>query len=103
MGETLWAVRRERGGPWDWARDLRDQEGWDVHARFMDDLVESGFIVLGGPLQGDHDVLLIVDAPSADAIHERLAEDNWTRSGMLTTTSVDRWTVLLDGRLRASP
>ena len=28
----------------------------------------------------------------------RLAEDNWARNGMLTVTSVQPWTILLDGR-----
>ena len=23
-------MRLERGGPWDWSRGLREQEGWDV-------------------------------------------------------------------------
>jgi hypothetical protein len=51
----LYAVRERRGGPWDWNRGLREQAGFDEHARFMDDLVESGFVVLGGPLEGDRD------------------------------------------------
>ena len=29
----LYVVRVERGGPWDWSRDLREQPGWDEHAR----------------------------------------------------------------------
>ncbi len=95
---TYWAVRRARGGPWDWSRDLREQEGWDEHARIMDGLVEKGTIVLGGPLESDREVLLILDAPSQEAVHERLAQDNWTANGMLTTVSVERWTIFLDGR-----
>jgi hypothetical protein len=43
----FFAVRLERGGPWDWSRDLRDQSGWNEHARFMESLVDDGFIVLG--------------------------------------------------------
>ena len=35
----FFVVRRQRGGPWDWSRDLREQDGWDEHARFMDALV----------------------------------------------------------------
>jgi hypothetical protein len=27
-----------------------------------------------------------------------MAEDNWTRNVMPTTVSVERWTILLDGR-----
>jgi hypothetical protein len=45
----LYAVRQRRGGPWDWSRTLRQQAGFGDHARFMDELVESGFVLLGGP------------------------------------------------------
>jgi len=94
----LYAVRERRGGPWDWNRGLREQGGFGEHARFMDDLVESGFVVLGGPLEGDREVLLIIEAESVDAIRERLAEDPWAMSGMLRPARIERWTVLLDGR-----
>jgi hypothetical protein len=94
----LYAVRERRGGPWDWSLDLREQDGFAEHARFMDDLVESRFVVLGGPLEGDREVLLVIDAPDEDAIRERLADDPWIRGGMLTVTSIERWTILLDSR-----
>ena len=92
------AVRLERGGPWDWTRDLREQDGFEEHGRFMDDLVEEGWIVLGGPLEAGRDVLLVISAPSPEAIRERLAQDNWHRNGMLTIRSIEAWEILLDGR-----
>ena len=94
----FFAVRLERGGPWDWSRDLREQDGWEEHARFMDSLVEAGFIVLGGPLGGDREILHAISAESEAAVRDRLAEDNWARNGMLTIKSIEPWTVLLDGR-----
>jgi uncharacterized protein YciI len=63
----------------------------------MDRLVDEGFIVLGGPLEDEREVLHVVRAESKEAIHARLAEDNWTRNGMLETVSVEGWTILLDG------
>jgi hypothetical protein len=97
----LYAVRERRGGPWDWARGLREQASFDPPARFMDDLIEAGLILLGGPLEGDRDVLLIVSAPSADAISEQLAADPWLQDGTLSIVSIERWTILLDGLHRA--
>jgi uncharacterized protein YciI len=94
----FFAVRLERGGPWDRSRGLREQAGWDEHARFMDSLVDEGFIVLGGPLADEREVLHAVSAPSAEAVRERLAHDNWQKSGMLTIKSIEPWTILLDGR-----
>ena len=93
----LYAVRERRGGPWDWARGLREQTGFDDHARFMDKLVETGFVLLGGPLEGDREVLLVVSASSADAIRDRLGADPWLQDGTLSIVSVERWTILLDG------
>lgn len=92
-----YAVRLRRGGPWDWSRDMREQVAWDEHARLMDELVEAGFILLGGPLEGDREVLLIVEGESEAAIRERLAVDPWAVNGMLRPVAIERWTVLLDG------
>jgi len=79
---------------------MREQQDWDEHAKFMEDLVDEGFIILGGPLEGENgrEVLHVVDAPSEAAIHARLAADIWTQTGMLKTTRVESWTILLDGR-----
>jgi uncharacterized protein YciI len=77
---------------------MREQDGWGEHATFMDGLVDDDFILLGGPLEGDRDTLHVVDAPSEEAVRARFAEDPWAASGMLTPTSIERWTILLDGR-----
>lgn len=94
---AVFAVRLRRGGPWDWSRGLREQDGWDEHARFMDDLVDSGFILMGGPVEGDRETLHVIEAESEDAIRERLATDPWAKNGMLTPIKIERWTILLDG------
>jgi uncharacterized protein len=78
---------------------MRDQDGWDEHAGFMDGLVDDGFIHLGGPLEGDRETLHVVEAPSEDDVRARFAEDNWAQNGMLTPKSIERWTILLDGRV----
>ncbi len=94
----FFAVRLERGGPWDWSRDLREQDGWDDDARFMDSLVDDGFIVLGGPLDGERVILHAISAPSEQAVRDRLAQDHWAQNGMLTVRSIEPWTIWLDGR-----
>jgi uncharacterized protein YciI len=77
---------------------MRAQDGWDEHAAFMDGLVDDGFILLGGPLEGDRDTLHVVDAASEDDVRARFAEDPWASNGMLAPVGVERWTILLDGR-----
>ena len=93
-----YVLRLERGGPWDWSRDMREQEGWGDHARFMDDLVDQGKIVLGGPLEDVHYTMHIVEAESEQAVRDLFATDPWWVNGMLRPVQIERWTILLDGR-----
>jgi len=95
---VFFAVRLVRGGPWDWSKDLREQAGFAEHAEFMDRLVDEGFIVLGGPLGGEREILHAISADSAQEVRERLGEDSWAANGMLQIKSIEPWTVLLDGR-----
>lgn len=94
--EVFFAVRLEHAGPWDFSKGLREQEGWEEHAAFMDALVEQGFIVLGGPLS-ELEILHAIRARDEQEVRSRLAEDNWTRNGMLRITSIEPWTILLGG------
>ncbi len=91
----LWVVRNARGGPYDFSRDMREQQGWQEHAAFMNGLVDAGFVLLGGPLQGDRETLLICSAASEGDVRERLARDPWASSGMVVVKKVERWTIAL--------
>ena len=87
-----------RSGPeWDPSRPLEEQSGWPEHAKFMDGLVEDGFIVLGGPLSDEHRVVHAVEAESEDAFRARLATDPWSETH-LRASAIEPWTIRLDGR-----
>jgi hypothetical protein len=87
-----------RSGPeWDASRPLEGQSGWPEHASFMDGLVESGFVLLGGPLGDEHRVVHVVEAESEDAIRDTLARDPWSETH-LRIGAIDPWTIRLDGR-----
>jgi uncharacterized protein YciI len=92
----LFVVRLEHAGPWDFAKGLREQAGWDEHAAFMDALVDDGFVVLGGPLS-DREILHVIRAEDEGAVRARLAQDIWAANGMLRIVSIEPWTILLDG------
>jgi uncharacterized protein YciI len=94
-GKELYLVRVERGGPWDWSKDMREQELWQEHAQFMNGLVDDGLILLGGPLENGRETVHVVDAPSEEVLRSRFAEDPWAQNGMLTVKSIERWTILL--------
>ena len=87
----VYAVMRARGTRWKAGVVMDEQEGWKEHADFMDGMVEEGFVLLGGPLQGTEDVLLIVRASGETEIHARFAEDVWTKKDLLRTKWVAEW------------
>jgi hypothetical protein len=95
----FYVVVRRSGPQWDPSRPLEEQSGWDEHAAFMDGLVDSGFVVLGGPLADEFRVILAVEADSEEAVRETLARDPW-HGTHLVIASVDSWTIRLDGRRR---
>ena len=94
---TFHVVRLRSGPDWDGSKPLEHQSGWPEHAAFMDALVEDGFVLLGGPLADEHQVVLVCEASSEGEIHATLARDPWTGSH-LETASVEAWTIRLDGR-----
>lgn len=89
------AVTRERGAAWDDSRPMREQPSWPEHAAFMNQLVDEGFVVMGGPLGDGERTLLIVDAETDEAVHARLADDPWTEMQLLRVAKIERWQILL--------
>jgi uncharacterized protein YciI len=100
---ALFTVTMLCGPGWDTTRARRDQSGWAEHATFMDRLVGTGAVVLGGPIGDGRQVLLVVDAAGEDAVHDLLDADPWVLAGVLQIGEVERWTVWLDGRRAFGP
>ena len=90
----LFAVIRSHGPAWDEAQPLEQQRGWREHVVFMNALAAEGVVVVGGPLDGTTDALLIVRAEHEDEIRRRLASDPWSR-GMLALGRIAPWSLRL--------
>ena len=93
-------VLRRSGPAWVPSKPMERQSRWPEHAAFMNDLVDSGFIVLGGPLFDEVRVVHAVEAGSEDEIRATLARDPWSGSH-LVVDAIEPWTIRLDGRQRA--
>jgi uncharacterized protein YciI len=92
------AVRLVHGPGWDPSRPIRDQDGWDEHAAFMDALVEDGFIILGGPVGHGEQTLHVVEAPDEHDVGTRFAQDPWASAGLLRLGTIEPWALWLDSR-----
>ena len=80
----------------DLTKDSREQSYWDDHAQFIDNLVEEGFMVMGGPLVDEGGAMIIVRAVSEGAVRDRLKVDPWYQHGILQLESVRRWEIFVD-------
>src|SRR5919197_6006338 len=96
---TFLLVLRRSGPQWDPSRPLEEQSDWPAHASFMDGLVDSGFLVLGGPLADEERVAHAVEATSEDEIRATLARDPWSETH-LHIQAIEPWTIRLDSRSR---
>ena len=94
----MFHVLLRRSGPaWEDGVPLREQAGFDEHARFTDALVDAGVIVLGGPLADAERVVLAVQASNEEEVRAILAADPWS-GNKVVVEEVIGWTILLDAR-----
>jgi hypothetical protein len=61
----------------------------------MNALEADGFVVIGGPLEGTADVLLVIRANTENEIRSRLAQDPWSTQDLLRVSRVAPWTLRL--------
>ena len=82
----------------DLSKGTREQPFWDEHAKFIDQLVADGFILMGGPLVDEGGALLIFNAEDENEVREILKNDPWSTHGILKLESVKRWQIFIDTR-----
>jgi uncharacterized protein YciI len=80
------------------SKGTREQPLWDEHAAFIDQLVDDGFILMGGPLVDEDGAMLIVNANDENEVREKLKDDPWYKQGILKLESVRRWEIFIDVR-----
>jgi uncharacterized protein len=82
----------------DFSKGTREQPFWDEHAKFIDQLLAEGFIMMGGPLVDEGGSLLILNAEDENEVREKLKNDPWFQNGILKLESVKRWEIFIDNR-----
>ena len=82
----------------DLSKGTREQAFWDQHAAFIDQFVEDGFILMGGPLVDEGGSLLIFNAEDENEVREKLKNDPWIQHGILKLETIKRWQIFIDVR-----
>jgi uncharacterized protein len=97
----VFAVTTAKDANWDHARDIRQQPFFGQHAAFVDELVEQGVIIIGGPVASEDDddiALLAVEAPDEGSLRSIFDADPWTVHRVFRIKAVREWTLWLNGR-----
>ena len=97
MKKTFLAIS-SAGPNRDFSKGTREQPFWDGHAKFIDQLVDDGFILMGGPLVDEGGSLLIFNAEDENEVRAKLKNDPWAEHGILKLESVKRWEIFIDQR-----
>jgi uncharacterized protein YciI len=92
---SFFVLTMVHGPRWDSSRSIREQEGWDQHAAFMDHLVAEKLVILGGPIGDGQRVMVVVEAVNEDEIKARFGEDPWAAMELLRIGLIEPWTVWL--------
>lgn len=94
----MFVVISSAGQNRDLSKGVREQPFWDEHAKFIDRLVDEGFIFMGGPLVDEGGALLIVNAEDENEVREKMKNDLWYGQGILKLESIKRWQIFIDER-----
>ncbi|HVB24707.1 MAG TPA: YciI family protein [Ktedonobacteraceae bacterium] len=90
----LWTL----GPAWVPGKTVREQPYWDHHAAFMDQLFESGMVVLGGPFADATGSLVIVEAENEHEVADVFAHDPFVVHEIFALSSLKQWLIFLDAR-----
>lgn len=79
--KRIFAAIVERTSKWDSTKPPQEQDGFELHVKYMGSLEAERFIVLAGLLLKTNDVLFLFRADSEAEVRRRLAEDPWQQDG----------------------
>ncbi len=88
---------RFRAGPAWTTGPPEDQTDWDEHAKFVDELVARGQMVMGGPFSDHSGSMIVLENVDAEQARELVAADPFVVNGVFVVEDVRAWNVYVDG------
>ena len=93
---AYYVVRSEQGPAWNSAVSMREQKLWTEHAAYINSLLSTDKMILGGPI-GDgkpYRAMVVLVASSETEVRQRLSDDPWYRAGVLRAVTVEIWNMI---------
>jgi uncharacterized protein YciI len=99
MGRAPRVVRvlvRWRAGPAWTSGSVDEQPGWDEHAAYIDDLIERGIFVMGGPLADQKGSQSLLENVTEQEARELVLRDPFVENGVFELEEVRAWNIFVD-------
>ena len=93
---AYYVIRSEQGPAWDPTVSMREQMLWSEHAAYINSLLSTDKMILGGPI-GDgkpYRAMVVFIARSEAEVRDRLAEDPWYKAGVLRAVTIEGWNMI---------
>ena len=87
---------RARAGEAGGSGPPEEQPDWDAHEAFIDDLVDRGLMVMGGPFSDFGGSMMLFEGIGAGEVAELLKRDPFVVDGVFVVEDVREWTVYVD-------
>ena len=93
---AYYVVRSEQGPSWNPAQSMREQKLWTEHAAYINSLLATDKMILGGPIgEGNpYRAMIVLVAANEAEVRQRLSEDPWYKAGVLRAVSIERWEMI---------
>jgi uncharacterized protein YciI len=76
-----------------------DQPGWAEHAAFVNDQIDRGHFVMGGPWANRLGSMSLWEGMNEDEVREVMQSDPFIQKGVFVIEDVADWTVYVDTRI----
>jgi uncharacterized protein YciI len=87
---------RWRAGPAWTSGSVDEQPGWDEHAAYIDDLIERGIFVMGGPLADQKGSQSLLENVTEQEARELVLRDPFVENGVFELEEVRAWNIFVD-------
>src|ERR1044072_7837745 len=89
-------VVRFRAGPTWTSGSVREQPDWDAHAVYVDDLIERGIFVMGGPFADDSGAHSLWGGAAGGAAPPRPHGAPFSHNGVFELVEIREWNIFVD-------
>ena len=96
-------VIRFRAGPTWSTGTVREQPDWDAHAVYVNDLIDRGIFVMGGPFADDSGSQSLWEGVDLDEARRIVHEDPFMENGVFELEEIREWNIFVDELTRDGP